>query len=88
MGVLFMGGGDIFEVGGGGLIRRYTVGIALNRTPGVLFIFGGQKWGSIRGGFIRVGVNRGHTVFEKKSHFWPFLAVFGTLRKIRSEDFP
>ena len=24
---------------------------------------------------------------EKKSHFWPFLAVFGTLRKIRSEDF-
>ena len=27
-------------------------------------------------------------IYAKKSHFWPFLAVFGTLRKIRSEDFP
>ena len=31
---------------------------ASNTTPGVLFIFGGQKWGSIRGGFNRGGVNK------------------------------
>ena len=26
--------------------------------------------------------------FVRKKHFWPFSPVFGTLRKIRSEDFP